>query len=416
MRGAALIALLRCSAAFRIETPACDLVRREIAAFARGPQVDPSSKLLVASFGGGGLGDQASGFLGSLALAMLTSRRLAFAADDAGAIVGAALEPSFPVRRVASPPSPTSHAACADRNVSLASLRVASDGAAATDLYCAGHALERAFGGGDDPRAFGREANAFFAADVERVVPGNAGDRLLRHWFAAAANATKASADLLELSACALRAALKPSAAARAAAAAAAPWGGRRPERVVGVHVRAARYLRGDAYGGALDDAVFSCGDEANATDFADVFAAAAEAERRLGGPATWLLLSDSAALKRAAARAYPGKVVATAAAPRHAAADAAPCGRRRLDGAAVDVAAEMLLLAASDAIVAGASRFATVATFFCEPCAAAYRLAACPAGGGPRSVAAACDAPAPGDVVGTHVLLGALPLAHLVF
>ena len=43
-------------------------------------------------------------------------------------------------------------------------------------------------------------------------------------------------------------------------------------------------------------------------------------------------------------------------------------------------------------------------------------RAGAGPAGGGPRSVAAACDAPAPGDVVGTHVLLGALPLAHLVF
>ena len=99
---------------------------------------------------------------------------------------------------------------------------------------------------------FSASASRFFDGEIEVVHAGNAGLELVRGWLGGFAKDGHSAA------ACVLRAALRPSVIALERAAALLPWGGgtggARPRYLVGVHVRAARYLRDDdAYGGSVD-------------------------------------------------------------------------------------------------------------------------------------------------------------------
>ena len=70
-----------------------------------------------------------------------------------------------------------------------------------------------------------------------------------------------------------------------------------------------------------------------------------------------------------------------------------------------MDAAAELMLLSEADVVVAGASRFASLAAYLCGSCAAVFVLCACPAE--KRTLAAACEKGP--EAVGGHFLLNAL-------
>ena len=270
-----------------------------------------------------------------------------------------------------------------------------------------------------------------FSRDGEFVMGGNTGSTVFRTYFEHALEASGSSFHD-EHFACAVRHVLRPTEEVKAALAAMRPWpppasAPRAARHVrVGLHIRADAHLINRLKGNdaarhltlATDRAADSalCGG-ARREPTAHTVAAFGEywiTARAASGnwstwtlpahavPASvvaamsmpsvsdrWLLVSDSAELKRAAAAAWPGRLFTTAVRPSHvlcgelgadgaggagARRPALPGGeRRRLE--MVETVAEVLLLGESDALVIGRSRFAYVALLLSKTCRRAFHV-----------------------------------------
>ncbi|KAJ1462866.1 hypothetical protein M885DRAFT_101973 [Pelagophyceae sp. CCMP2097] len=373
---------------FAVEAHQCAAVRSRLDAFRARQAESPLNERTLVLRLPSGFGDQLSGLLGGIALAAATGRRLVLSRPpDAPPFLGSELLPTFPITYDDSiVESDEPRVACADRAAPPAALRKNAN----TNLFCAHSQINKVA-----HASFAKGFSVFFEADTEYVTPGNAGNTLFRLWLAEEGIKPGGGSSAQSLMACAARSAQKLSKRATAAVHALSPWGEDRPPVVVGIHVRAHRYL-GDY---SLSDAAFTdCAAEAGITSdhFARVWEAAHEIEERLspgraGKPGVkWFLVTDSRALKAAASRAFPDKVVVSQAVPRHNVWGTTDCARakhahpskaaKKLNLTAnEETVAELFLLAGADAILQAVdSRFSAAAAFFCEKCRHVVKVLNC--------------------------------------
>ena len=353
----------------------CEVVKADLGRFVE-EQKSMERTLTYLPFGG--IGDQASGFLGAVVLAMLTERRLVVPWDS---FWRTALEPAFETDRRPSlgednrrTPSWICDKA-RDRRMPLAQWlrrRQINGTTAWTNLYCGDHQLE-------DMMASNNGLKEYFTAGDERIRVGNVGHRLFDLWLQRLDLLPKGRLLGLDptvrgtLCPCAFRALLRPTARASHIADAVAPIG----NMIIGIHIRASRYLAKSAYKAENDD-VFCQGPRHDVVNFSDVWEATHLLEKQLledqpGGDVRWLLVTDSLSLKEATTRVFgPTKVLTTPFIPSH------PTGttkcplltRPRQDVTPYEeVVAELVLLSRVDALIAGSSRFSSLAVFWCTTC-----------------------------------------------
>ena len=415
MRGLLLPVLI---AGYSVDTDQCDGIRSAIGSFAAMQEQKYKSGDVgktVTYLPAGGIGDQASGFLGAVVIAMITDRYLQIPRHS---FWYTALVPKFESRRPETGEPDTGGDEAVPRWICDGEREMDLDqflskhrwwsrnDTAVTNLYCTTHQLGfmRRRGG----------VRRYLDAYHERVRVGNVGTELFHMWVATRLRHRQSPADPILLP-CAFRSLFTAAERAIDAAKIAAPWI-EKPPFIVNIHVRASRYLAKDSYGDNNDN-VFSCHPPVyKASDFTDIWNTAYVVEAAIAGNRSsevrWLLTSDSESLKDSAAKVFPQKIVTSTIIPRHndfkvqqykcgdtkeSSKSSSSSSRKKVHNALSssskksgdeglrrrrrklledqnftveeETIGELLLLSQADAIITGKSRFAKTAIMLCDMC-----------------------------------------------
>ena len=366
-------------------------ILQRVDAFAEEERYAPRRVTFVAS---SGLGDQVSGFLAAVAFAMVTGRRLEVASTG---FFGLGFEPRFPADAtvaVSRLPNPGRHSEWSIEEWHGRVREEKSEKVATSNLFFgAPHLLRLAKR--RPAKELASSLDDLFDKDHEIIDFGNTGYYVLSLWLETFLSKKTAARHHARAMACVLRRTLKFSPEVEAYAKGllskadqkndVSSWSSAESNhQILGLHLRAERYMRGGIYGDDIkDDTVFGCAPpNFQVANFTDLWDAARHLEGELAGKWRWLLVTDSASLKKNALDTFgPDKIIVTDVVPTHNEPERrkGDCHhRRRLQNAEVAALAELWLLAHSNAIIHGDSKYSTTAVFFCDTCRRVVYLASC--------------------------------------
>jgi len=360
----------------------------------------------------GSVGDQVSGFLGSVIIAIVTGRFLLVPRESfwfngvAPTFATGTGQSNKREDTVMTPSSvcdhPRERRMNLDQFLALRRQRSANHSIAWTNMYCADHQLDEMERSGGLSR--------YLTAKHERIRVGNIGHRLFDVWLQRLGKLSQGrliSTNPLVRGAlypCVFRRILKASERVeRAVTEAFRPRIGERVLPIIGIYVRAARYLTRSIQK-RNDNDPFRCNEaKLHAKNFSDIWEAARMLEIKLtdANPddkstihARWLFVTDSTYLKKSALETFgPNKIRISQIRPtyktnaKHCTKMNSPPQLPYIDGnlktphylsPEEQTIFELVMLSRTDALLVGQSRFSSLAVFWCRKCREVWYYTEC--------------------------------------